>query len=65
MSLKSFIKKTLDDYKEYNKPENVKKRLKNKIEIQKLSLTSEKLTAEKKELMKKRYNIGGKENGIL
>lgn len=60
MSFKKFITKCIDDFKEYNRPENVKARTASEIDIMKLKIEKEKLRAERQKLIEKRFQIGVK-----
>ena len=60
MSFKDFFIKFWNEFKEANKPENVKKRLQNEIEITKLKTEKEKLNFERRQMMEKRFQIGVK-----
>lgn len=52
------IKELWDKFQDYNKPENVKKRLKSSIEIERLRTEKEKLIEERKKANQKRWTIG-------
>ena len=58
MGFKEFFKKTMDNYKEQSKPENVKRRLKDKIEIEGLRAQKEAAYKDRKRNEGK-YRMGG------
>lgn len=63
MGLKDYLKKQWDDFKEANKPENVKARLQTQIEIERLRLEKQKIMEEKRRTLEKnlpRFALGGK-----
>lgn len=59
MTWKEFVKESIDKIKESQKPENIKERLRNEIEIQKLMTEKEKLRCEtdslKHQRLEKKY----------
>ena len=57
MGFKKLLKKGVEGFKEYNKPENRKKRLKARIEWEKDQLQLEKLQFEKEKLKSKKENL--------
>ena len=57
LSFKNFFRKIVDDYKESQKPENVKKRLTEQIEVEKLKSKLDEQRKERHEANKDKWKI--------
>lgn len=58
MGFKEFCSKMYDEFKENNKPENVKKKLESQLEIEKLKLERDKISDERRKMKSKSIMIG-------
>lgn len=61
MSITDFFRKVANDYKEANRPENVKAKLQSQIEIEKLRMERDKIENERRKAKQQSWSIGGLE----